>query len=223
MAVQQGDILYRNASAWVRLPPGTTGKVLTTKGTGANPAWETVGSSGGATGVLSHIQTVSPSATTSIDMETFAGGGYSYLEFVIYLTVAVDAAIPGVRFKLNGSYKSTGSYHYSMTEHSSGGANEAPGATTHTYIPLTGSSNFAVGADTLENYVGKVSVWYPDDTAKPKRLRHEGSWTGQTGNSVQGVGQGLWVGADAANALTGVQFFCTQNMTGTIECYGRKP
>lgn len=35
----QGDILYRNASAWVVLPPGTSGQVLETKGAAANPAW----------------------------------------------------------------------------------------------------------------------------------------------------------------------------------------
>ena len=37
----QGDILYENASGLARLGFGTSGDVLTTKGTGANPAWET--------------------------------------------------------------------------------------------------------------------------------------------------------------------------------------
>lgn len=40
-APAQGDILYRNASAWVRLPAGTSGDVLTTNGAGANPSWTT--------------------------------------------------------------------------------------------------------------------------------------------------------------------------------------
>jgi hypothetical protein len=35
----QGDILYRNATTWVVLPPGTSGNVLTTQGGAANPAW----------------------------------------------------------------------------------------------------------------------------------------------------------------------------------------
>jgi hypothetical protein len=35
----QGDILYRNGSAWVRLAAGTAGQFLQTAGTGANPAW----------------------------------------------------------------------------------------------------------------------------------------------------------------------------------------
>lgn len=37
----QGQILYRNASAWVPLSPGTAGQVLQTGGAAANPAWAT--------------------------------------------------------------------------------------------------------------------------------------------------------------------------------------
>ena len=39
----QGDILYRNASGWVVLAPGTSGQVLTTGGAAANPSWATNG------------------------------------------------------------------------------------------------------------------------------------------------------------------------------------
>jgi len=35
----QGQILYRGASAWSALSPGTSGQVLTTGGAGANPSW----------------------------------------------------------------------------------------------------------------------------------------------------------------------------------------
>lgn len=44
----QGDILYRNASAWVRLAAGTSGDFLKTNGAAANPEWASVGSSPGA-------------------------------------------------------------------------------------------------------------------------------------------------------------------------------
>lgn len=39
----QGDVLYRGASGWNALAPGTSGQVLTTGGTGANPSWTTAG------------------------------------------------------------------------------------------------------------------------------------------------------------------------------------
>ena len=35
----QGSIIYRGASAWTALAPGTAGQVLTTGGTGADPSW----------------------------------------------------------------------------------------------------------------------------------------------------------------------------------------
>lgn len=35
----QGAILYRSATAWTTLAPGTSGFVLTTQGAGANPSW----------------------------------------------------------------------------------------------------------------------------------------------------------------------------------------
>lgn len=36
-----GDILYRGSSSWSRLAAGTSGQVLTTGGSGANPSWAT--------------------------------------------------------------------------------------------------------------------------------------------------------------------------------------
>jgi hypothetical protein len=38
----QGDILYRGASGWTRLPAGTSGRYLKTLGAGANPEWAIV-------------------------------------------------------------------------------------------------------------------------------------------------------------------------------------
>jgi len=58
----QGDILYFNGTNWVRLPAGTSGKVLQTNGTGANPSWETA-SGGGATIVHTYTNTTNTSYT----------------------------------------------------------------------------------------------------------------------------------------------------------------
>ena len=38
----RGQILYRGASGWGALPPGTTGQVLATGGAGADPSWASV-------------------------------------------------------------------------------------------------------------------------------------------------------------------------------------
>jgi hypothetical protein len=68
----QGQILYRNATSWVPLTPGTAGQFLTTQGAAANPNW----SSGGAgTGTVTSVATgaglaggpITASGTISID------------------------------------------------------------------------------------------------------------------------------------------------------------
>lgn len=45
----QGDVMYYDGTNWVRLGAGTSGQVLQTQGTGANPIWA---SSGGGSGAL---------------------------------------------------------------------------------------------------------------------------------------------------------------------------
>lgn len=48
----QGSVIYRGASSWAALTPGTAGQFLTTQGAGANPNW----SSGGAgTGTVTSV------------------------------------------------------------------------------------------------------------------------------------------------------------------------
>lgn len=39
----QGSLIYRNATTWVALTPGSAGNVLASGGAGANPAWTTAG------------------------------------------------------------------------------------------------------------------------------------------------------------------------------------
>lgn len=60
----QGDILYREASAWARLAAGTSGNFLQTQGAGANPQWA---ASTAAAGTI--IQTLS---TTKTDTATLS-------------------------------------------------------------------------------------------------------------------------------------------------------
>jgi len=40
LASTQGDILYRGATAWAALPPGTSGQFLSTGGAAADPSWQ---------------------------------------------------------------------------------------------------------------------------------------------------------------------------------------
>jgi len=51
LGATQGDILYRNATGWVALTPGTSGQFLTTGGASANPSWTTASGSGSVTNI----------------------------------------------------------------------------------------------------------------------------------------------------------------------------
>lgn len=59
----QGDILYRDGSGLQRLAAGTSGQVLQTGGSGANPSWTTV--SGGAFGQVQYRTNNTQYANTS--------------------------------------------------------------------------------------------------------------------------------------------------------------
>jgi hypothetical protein len=47
ISATQGSILYRSASGWVALPPGTAGHFLKTNGAAANPEWAAASGGGG--------------------------------------------------------------------------------------------------------------------------------------------------------------------------------
>jgi hypothetical protein len=95
----QGDILYFNGSNWVRLPAGTSGKVLQTNGAGANPSWETA-SGGGAT----IVHTFSNSTNTSYTGTASSFGTVGVGDRDIYIK-KIDANNEGVFTKIwkNGS------------------------------------------------------------------------------------------------------------------------
>ena len=56
-----GDIIYKNASAWVVLNAGETGQVLQTQGTGADPSWKTL-TGGSPTETVSKNETINTGA-----------------------------------------------------------------------------------------------------------------------------------------------------------------
>lgn len=62
----QGSVIYRGASAWSQLGPGTSGQFLKTNGAGANPEWAAGGSGGG-------LAWATPQAATSGTAIDFTG------------------------------------------------------------------------------------------------------------------------------------------------------
>lgn len=89
----QGDLLYRDGSGLQRLAAGTSGQFLKTQGTGANPVWATVST----TGKIINTQTLQDNTNYSHTNsgETVSGSGLSYTPQSTTSQVMVFYAVHG--------------------------------------------------------------------------------------------------------------------------------
>ena len=71
----QGDILYHNGSGEARLAAGTSGQVLQTGGSGANPSWTTITSD-----VVKLVEYTVSSAVTSFSLTNWVSSTYKHYE-----------------------------------------------------------------------------------------------------------------------------------------------
>lgn len=73
---ERGSILYRGASRWVALPPGTAGQVLQTQGPSADPVWADPSGGGGSSSELDFapplLSTFTQTVTTGVPTITLA-------------------------------------------------------------------------------------------------------------------------------------------------------
>lgn len=72
----QGSVLYRGASGWSALAPGTNGYVLSTNGPGANPSW--VAPSGGSGGDFALVASVNPGTVNNFVITGLDTLNYDY-------------------------------------------------------------------------------------------------------------------------------------------------
>lgn len=111
----QGDILYENASGLARLGFGTSGDVLTTKGTGANPTWETPASGGATVSTQSITPTTSQTTTSSPYVDVSNGsltlanrsGGSAFISAMISAHASSVPANVGFGINYDSSLQTT--------------------------------------------------------------------------------------------------------------------
>ncbi len=151
----QGQILYRNASDWTVLAPGTAGQVLATGGAAANPSWIPAGGTGTVTSVA---QTVPGLFTISGSPITTTG------------TLAI-----GLRDKLTGNAGLDISYSSSTTLGiSSGWIPDSTGVNqiylSSAFTKTTASFSAGTGNGALDTgtvAAGWYSVWAIADVTTP--------------------------------------------------------
>jgi hypothetical protein len=172
----QGDILYRGASAWERLPAGTSGQVLLTNGAGANPTWGnaiTLGAAvnstsgtafdftdipAGVNRVTVHFVNVSTNGTSDILIQIGTSGGVEDTEY-LGASIETDATPVATQFTTGFGLEASGSgnaRHGSVTLNRVTGNTWAAAGT----VALSNAASVIItaGSKTLAGQLDRVRV-----------------------------------------------------------------
>lgn len=146
-----GDVLYRGSSGWTALPPGVSGQVLQTHGTGANPSWASTagvgtvtqitagaGLSGGvitASGTIASIETVN--LQSGVTSYAFSSSDQATLIEFTNNSSQINATLPGTALASGWwvDVQNTGSQPLVITPASG----TISGGSSITFSPATGS------------------------------------------------------------------------------------
>jgi hypothetical protein len=144
----QGDLLYRGASAWVRLAAGTSGQLLRTNGAAANPSWQSV-----PTQQASQTITASGNSFTAIPSTAK----------IIYIAVsglnAGTSSLANIRIGTSSGFLATGynsSASFFQKDSGTGGDGGTVQSTTGFALDVVSSSVTLYGTITLINVGGNL-------------------------------------------------------------------
>jgi len=212
----QGDIVYRDASGLQRLGAGTSGQVLQTGGTGANPSWGTVSSDFVRLGQVNQT-----SMTGSISVDFFTTDYDIFKVFVTGFNIASAGSGTNLRFNSSAGTPVTGSnYRYIF---SGGYRNNAGGSSsdqkTHGWDnDLIGLSNGSPNDYEQGNH--EITVYRPMNASEQTKIIVTGG--GYENNHIYSrQGQGVY---NSAQAHTGITFLASTGNCSIehIEVYGIK-
>ena len=210
----QGDILYRDGSGLQRLAAGTSGQVLQTGGSGANPSWGTVSSDF----VKIHDSNLSGASTYTIS-NVFDTTYNSYvIEFANY-TVHSNGGSLYVRMVTSGGVQSSNEYYYGsqqVTRDSStgtGGQNNTNWGGSEWWL-----SNSRT--DPLYGAYANITLANVGFSSYPRGTSSSVAWDGTSQFRHNSTG---WIYNGNITA-TGIYIFTnsSNNIQGTIRIYGRK-
>lgn len=85
----RGSLLYRGASAWAGLSPGTSGHVLTSQGAGADPVWQAVAAGGTVTNIATGAGLTGGPITTTGTIQIDTNG----VTYALFQQVAASSLV----------------------------------------------------------------------------------------------------------------------------------
>lgn len=206
----QGSVLYRNASAWVALGPGTSGQLLSSGGPAANPSWITASGTGTVTsvaaggGLSASPSPITGSGTLSLRTPTVqiltsgTGATYTTPAGVAYIHVKGCGGGGGGGTTAGGTGGTTSFSASTMSatggagSSGTGGAAAAGGTGTNGQINYTGGAGMGTvtttGAMFMPIMPGGASFMFPATASAPGANTCTGAPTAQTATSGANTG-----------------------------------
>lgn len=175
----QGDLLYRDGSGLQRLGAGTSGQVLQTGVSGANPSWTTV--AGGAFSQVQYRQ-ISSSSFTNSNTSNYVSATSHYVD----ITPSTNANTKKILVNLNPrvvfNRDSTDvALQYQITRTVGGSSTVIQeSSSVQAYSNTNGSTNFRL----------PVAIWYQDTPQTTSAVRYSFNFRNPHGGSIIEVGGG---------------------------------
>jgi hypothetical protein len=201
----QGDILYRDGSGLARLGAGTSGQVLQTGGTGANPSWTTMTSD--------YVKLASGTVTSG---SSFNINGYfsnTYQNYKIYISNVKNWM--KMRFNFGASYTTYGGSNYVWVVNYGGRTsstenNGTSGSWNVADFPLS----YWSGDNTAEHTHAEITLVRPWDATNRAKNAYVNGWD-YNSSEVHVYNNAAYLDANKYNeAMTGVYIF--QVSSGTF-------
>lgn len=193
---------------------GTSGQVLTSGGSGAAPTWSTP-----AGGSWVYLSTVTASGSSTVDVENAFDSTYDMYVIVATGVYFNTATLMGIRFKLGGSYLTSG-YSYQSTGYSAGSGAISDSSSSWNKINMTSVSSGIV------DYAMSFIVYIPTPWNSGTILKQVyGQLSGPNNSGKTSGVQFSGVNDTVYDPLTGVRFLAangSSTITGKFRLYGIK-
>lgn len=142
ISTTRGAILYYGASGWTALAPGTSGEVLTSQGSGADPSWQTAGSGSQRLFVKGNASDITSSSTTLADATGLTCTVSANTTYVVEANVffTTNTSSEGLGLALNGPSGATVAINIAVQATSSAWTLGAKTAWDDPVVGATGST-----------------------------------------------------------------------------------